>query len=349
MSEKIGRKISSRDFSHILVEMVQGDELYKEETGGRGTKVYYSLTEYSKKKYQLKILSEGEKYEKRRQIYYLLLYYDLYKRDNLITKNHLNKLLRKAGVSFDDLGIATKDDEKYIQKINVGLNDYGNGKSRLLGCLKGIAIGEHFENMGITIAKNSPRYYVVIPGFTVDEFISYLNKLKRNQTPKPFTNNIPLVPYVRYTDYTKDEIIESIGLLHQAGLIGIVFPPIFNEETRYIVSDRRLFRLFFMLKKIHIYEFESIISKILHIEKPSNEDKDWLTYFFGEQHTDLLIAKAYELRKNFHKDKQNQIKIEEIKSGIKKINKQKDALVDNTKESYIDVLQSNILLQDLFE
>lgn len=338
------RKLSSRDFSKILAIMVEENQLTKIDTGKRGTRVYYSLTGHSKEKHELKILGEGERYEKRRQIYHLLLYYDVFKRNNLVTRVQLNKLLKKAGITFDDIDNIENEDRDYVKNYTFLSNSHIENV-KLLGCPKGIAIGEHLENKEETKMKKDTQYYVVTPGFTVEEFISYINKLKKNKEPKPFTNNIPLIPYVYYTNYTKDEITESIKLLRKAGFLRLT-SPIFDGEMRYIIPDRRLFLLFFMLKIIHIYQFELTIAKIIHIGKPNQEDKDLLMYFFDEQKTDVLIAKAHELRKTFPNDNQNSNK-SKIEKAIKELEEQKDVRIVQLKEFYDDILPSNTLLQDL--
>lgn len=276
-----------------------------------------------------------------------MLYYDIFKRNNLLSKNQLDKLLKRANIDFDNISSIEREDEERLKKYNALLGDFRIENVKLLGCPKGIAIGEHLENKGVK-RKNPVRYYVVVPGFTVEEFISYLNKLKKNNAPKPFTNNIPLIPYVYYTNYAKEEITESIMLLHKAGLLRLV-APIFNGEMRYVISDSRLLAIFRMLKLIHICEFELTMGKILYIEKPNDEDKNFLTYFFGEQMSNILIANAHELRKSFQNDDQNNNKLKEIKKGIKELEKKRDVIINQLKETYGHILQSNILLQDLIE
>ena len=187
---------------------------------------------------------------------------------------------------------------------------------------------------------------MVIPGFTEEEFISYLNKLKKNNEPKPFTNNIPLIPYIRYKTYTKEELTESIELLRKAGFLRLV-SPIFNGEMRYVISDSRLLGPFLLLKLIHLYQFELTIGKILHIEKPDEKDKKYLMHFFGKRMSNILIANAYELRKSFQDDNQNNNELKEIKTRVKELGDQRDVVIRQLKEIFGQILQSNILLQDL--
>ena len=117
LNENKDRKLAHRDFSKILSTMVEENLLAKTDEARRGTRVYYSLTEQAKQKHQLKILGEGEKYEKRREIYHLLLYYDVFKRNNLLTKIQLNKTLKRAEIDFDDIFNIEKRRRRESEKL----------------------------------------------------------------------------------------------------------------------------------------------------------------------------------------------------------------------------------------
>lgn len=349
VNEKRERRISDRDFSEALADMVQAGELKKTDTRKRGTKVFYSLTDLSKEKHQLLILGEGEAFEKRRQIYHLILYYEVFKRNDLLTRNQLTRLLKKIDVDFDDISKFEKGEEKYVKEQNDILINHGVRNIRLLGYPKRIAIGEYLTTNGETQTqtKKDPMYYVVVPGFTVEEFVTYIDKLRKWKEPKPFTNNIPLVPYIYYTNYTKDEISESIGLLQRDGLIGFI-PPIFKGELRYVVSDGRLFKLFSIINKIHIFRFGNIDNKICHLEKPNDDDKYWLGYFFGERNSNAIMVNAHGLRKTFLKDnKQKADRIKEIQKKNKELEEQKNLCIAQLIEEFGEILNTNLLLKDL--
>lgn len=349
LNEKRERRISDRDFSKALADMVQAGELKKTDTGRRGAKVFYSLTDLSKEKHQLLILGEGEAFEKRRQIYHLILYYEVFKRTDLLTKNQLARLLKKIDVDYDDISKFEKGEEKYVKEQNDILINHDIRNIRLLGYPKGIAIGEYLTPNGETQTqtKKDPMYYVVVPGFTVEEFVTYIEKLRKRKEPKPFTNNTPLVPYVYYTNYTKDEIIESIGLLQRDGLIEFT-PPIFKGEIRYVVSDERLLRLFSVINKIHIFRFGNIVNKICHLEKPNDDDKYWLRHFFGERNSNAIMVNAHGLRKAFLKDNnQKANRIKEIQKTDKELEEQKNLCISQLHEEFGEILNTNPLLKDL--
>jgi len=95
------------------------------------------------------------------------------------------------------------------------LND-SSFKGRFIGNLNGVIIGEEAKNENF---KDKIKYCVITLGFIKEEFISYINRLRKQKDPRPFVNTIPLVPYIYYTRYPEKEIIESVDLLHKTGLI----------------------------------------------------------------------------------------------------------------------------------
>ena len=80
-------------------------------------------------------------------------------------------------------------------------------------------------------------YYIVLPGFTLEEFISYLKLLKNKTKPRPFCTTITSIPYVHHIHFSKKEITESISSLHKDGLIKTT-NPIIQGEKRFIMMTR---------------------------------------------------------------------------------------------------------------
>ncbi len=345
LTGKLKRNLSHRDFNNVLNMMMKEKLLVKDDnTGKRGYKVYYSLTEQSKKDNRLKILGRGEEFDRRRQIYHLLLYFDVFKRDILLTKRQLYKLLKKIGIDTNIIYSAYNINREHIQYIN-NLRGPFDAKVRFIGEANGVAIGE-VEDVDINAKKNS-KYYVMIPGFTKEEFISYIDNLRKHKDPRPFTEIIPLIPYVYYTRYSKDEIINSITLLNKAGLIRLI-NPVFHGEIRYKITEEAILGLFIHIRRIHQFQFWRITNKIFHMEKPNKKDKDFLTYFFGKRVLDAFIAYAYDSRRNF-KEKYDNKKINEIKEKEKNLEKSLKILIHELNVKYGDVLITNEeLLRGLF-
>ncbi len=101
---KLDYPLSHRDFANCLQAMVSETTLSKfDETGKRGSKVYYSLSETAKQQQQLKILDIDDNYWKRRSLYQILLYFHSFKRGVLLSEKQLKYNLRKIGLRFEEL------------------------------------------------------------------------------------------------------------------------------------------------------------------------------------------------------------------------------------------------------
>jgi len=139
--------------------------------------------------------------------------------------------------------------------------------------------------------------------------------------------------------------MESISLFHKSGLLRLI-TPVFADETRYKITDESLYGLINLIRQIHLLQFSLIITKISHIEKPNSEDIHFLGCFFGERMSNLLIAKANELRrtmKNNHDDE----KINKSLKIIQYCNDNIEIIMQKISKKYNTVLETNELLQDL--
>ena len=79
-----------------------------------------------------------------------------------------------------------------------------------------------------------------------------------------------------------------------------------------------------------------------------NDDIQILELFYGQRGTDLIIAKAHQIRGDpGRKNHGMQLKIEKIKKSIQEDNDALDALLDKLVEVYGNRFKSNELLTDL--
>jgi hypothetical protein len=155
-----------------------------------------------------------------------------------------------------------------------------------------------------------------------------------------------LVPYIYYTKCTKEEIIKSIDLLEEAGLIRLT-SSVFPNETRYKLSDESLHWLSCIIGLIHRCQYEMIITKISYIEKPDIDDIDFLMFLFGKKDSERIIALAHESRKGFQKN-YDRNKVEDIEKNIKVLQYLHKYISNYLVEQYGKVLKDNKLLSDLF-
>ncbi|MGC1133313.1 MAG: hypothetical protein WA941_10850 [Nitrososphaeraceae archaeon] len=121
VEKKLGYSISDNKLRNRLSGMVNDDLLNKYDNSKRGTMVSYSLKERGKRKHQLKILGSNTEVRKRKTLYQLLIFFEMYKRQPLLTKRQLQIFLRKIGSSIDKLE-KLQDDNIHLAPISSILN-----------------------------------------------------------------------------------------------------------------------------------------------------------------------------------------------------------------------------------
>jgi hypothetical protein len=311
-----------------------------DKTGKRGSKIYYSLSENARNQHQLRILKVDKDYETKRSIYQLLIYFHSFKRGELLKRRQLNKKLLEFGLRFEDFQqINRKQNQVSTQIDNIKYTEV----KALLHPVRNIVIMEYRDNENSHLTRNNIVYYLYLPGFTVMEFIMYIKKLARRKEPRPFSHHPPLIPYVYYRNFTDTEIEEAIQLFHKARLIRII-PSIFAGETRYYLSDDSLIRFITIIMYIQELTVHKTFTKLTYIEKPDDNDRQVLGFYFGSKGTDFTIAKAHEIRKDLRKKAGTQI---EGKKIIQEYDNQICSLMNYLDEIYGKRSKLNELLLDL--
>lgn len=285
--DHLGRKLSHRDYTSHLTRMIEEKIIYKQEIEGKKLSQYYVLTESARKQYQLRILGSGEEYEKRLSLYHLLIYFETFKRGQILNDNQLDKLLLRIGTSRDKL-----------KKIDT--TEFNNQL---------ISLEEAYEEpiSEIEIAQLYPKrfanssrkrmYYVLMRGFSVKEFVSYLRKFRNNKEPKPFSRYTAIVPFVRVMKYTPKEVEDAINLLHKEGLLRQITFTAEKVESRFRLANKALIKLIQDFHLIQTLYFYQIVTKTIFIDRPDEEEKNTLAYYFGEKGANLFIAGASNLRR----------------------------------------------------
>jgi hypothetical protein len=103
LAESLGRKVSHRDYSSHLSLMVLDGLLGTEKGEEKKILKRYFLTEKARKMFQLKILGIGSEYEKRLSLYQLLIYYETFKRGQVLTDDQLKRVLKRYGIRRENL------------------------------------------------------------------------------------------------------------------------------------------------------------------------------------------------------------------------------------------------------
>lgn len=280
LAVRLDRKLSHRDYTSHLTKMIEEKIIYKQEIEGKKLSQYYVLTESARKQYQLRIMRSGEEYEKRLSLYHLLIYFETFKRGQILNDNQLDKLLTKIGTSRDKL---TKIEGAYeepisdIEIVPLSSKRFANSSRKLM-------------------------YYVLMRGLSIREFVSYIRKLRNNKEPKPFSRYAAIVPFVRVIKYTPKEVEDAINLLHKDGLLSQITFTVEKVESRFRLANKALIKLIQDFHLIQTLYFYQIVTKIIFIDRPDEEEKNTLVYYFGEKGANRFIAGASNLRRKNLKD-----------------------------------------------
>lgn len=186
-------------------------------------------------------------------------------------------------------------------------------------------------------AANKIRYYIVIPGFSAKEFIKYHRLLKKGKEPRPFTNSRTIIPFIIGAPYTKKEVEYK----YKSCFIQLI-DPVFPDETRYNVTDPSLRDLIYNIWLVRMLDFE-ILSRRLIYHKPTEQDKKYLKLYFNERRSDILIARAYEIRKSHKEEIQQQGEV------ISQLLENRKTLVQNISKKNEKVIREIEILREIVE
>lgn len=189
--------------------------------GKRGYKVYYSPTEKAEQMHILKVLGSDKKVERRKNLYQLLIFFELFKTSNPLTRRQLGNFLKQTGKSIHNLEEA---------KVTTNVTHFIP--------IKGIEIIKWIQS-DLNSESNAAIYHVAIPGFAVKEVDTYLQQLRRGKEPRSNRSYSAItdVPFSLNVNYSEREIAEAIESFRRIGLIKSI-DSIFPGETRYSIADR---------------------------------------------------------------------------------------------------------------
>jgi DNA-binding HxlR family transcriptional regulator len=330
VTDKTRNKVSHRDFSAYLKKMVSENILRKDDSTVRGKRVEYSLTRKALRQSALKILGIDPKVERRKQLYRLLLFYESYKRRPLVSEKQLHIFLKKIGsvaVNLEQLGKWRTHDKTVI----TGFKD-----------VKGIGI------IRLDESKTKPGlYYIVTPGFSVEEFIKYLRMLKRGKDPRPFSSMSSFVPFpVRSVDYTKEEVVDAIESFLQEDLIKPT-APIFPGETRYQISNDSFLGFIRSVWLVRMIDYDLLIARLTYGELMP-EDEKHLSLFVNKKVADKFLAIAYNTRhqQNEENDKKE---IEKKKEFMKQLNDDRKLLLQEITQIYDQLIKENEVAAQIWQ
>jgi hypothetical protein len=186
-------------------------------------------------------------------------------------------------------------------------------------------------------------YYVAIPGFSVEEFITYQRLLKNGIAPRPFSTTFSgtIIPFMFHPSYTKKEVDEAVFSFVESGIIQPI-DPIIPGEKRYDIVDESLRKLAYAIWLVRMVEYELVIRQLLY-DKPTDRDKKYLELYLGKSFADKMIAHAYHLRKSFKEERKKH------KQVIRELLEGREFFVQEITTNFEKVIQENQIVRDIVE
>ena len=185
-------------------------------------------------------------------------------------------------------------------------------------------------------------YYYVLPGFTLEEFVSYLKLLKNKTEPRPFSASITLIPYVRYIHFSKKEIIESISLFHKDGLIKTI-NPIIRGEKRFVMTDNRFRYLSYMIWAIQTIDINLLIGRLI-LKKPTDKEREYLSLYLEDRAVDRALVHAYDIRRRYKKEKDDK-----DKDTYESLQQEREFLVQELMKRCESIMKENEVVRGIME
>jgi DNA-binding HxlR family transcriptional regulator len=318
-TRKSYRHISLDTFNSHIKKMLLEGYIGKDDTGERGKKVYYFLTEKTKQMERLRILNfkskkeiaelnNQSKEERRLSAYIVIFFLGLRYYYPLKTEKELKNFLSEAGVSVNDLVLYSKP--KPLER---------NGKP--------------YERTGwetrsdIIIIK-----YEELTSLTPNKNIFYTYSLP-GQSPREVSLESERI--LAHANITQAEIEDAFKIAQREGILKIVMK--FRNELRYEIADkslvnfiddcRGLFRL--ILKKLQIVWRT--------IRGPNDQEIKWLELIKGRKGADAIRMQAYQQRHSLNKSKRKQLVVS-AKKEIMYFEEEIQEFITNLVESHTNTI-----------
>jgi hypothetical protein len=183
----------------------------------------------------------------------------------------------------------------------------------------------------------------------VNEFISYLKKLKKGKEPRPFPYDASItnVHFIVDVNLSESEVTNAIKSFIDNGLIKLI-NDVFPGETRYDIADESLIKFLKDIWMLYDMDLRILFERIFYCDEIKDEDKNILKLMYGKKTADRIIAIEYNRRKM---TKDQKFKDEE-KASSKFINilaKHRMSLAKNIPKRHQKVIKDYEILNELID
>jgi hypothetical protein len=327
----LGHGLSHRDYNSHLVKMKEENIIYSQKIKGKKKSEYYCLTKIANKLYRLKILGIGKEYERRLSLYHLIIYFEAYKRGQILTSAQLHKFLKRIGISWDKL---RKIDTTHL---NAELSIQAAYEEPVT----------EIEILELTPSKFEiktikPLFYVLMLGVSVTEFLSYMKRIRNGTEPRPFSQYPIIVPFAASIEFTYTEVEESMELLEKANILEPIIYTTNKKDSRMRIADKRLINLIQQLRIIASVYYYKIMMKVGFIDTPDEEEKEVMDYFYGEKRASHFLVFLNARRKEYLKTVTKR-KLQERKRSIKNLTNYLESLVAACGKENEEIIKDELL------
>jgi hypothetical protein len=283
--------LSYRDFERHINRMLQEKRLHKDDSGRKGAKVFFSLTESAIKGHQLEVLGINEKSSKRRILYQLIFLRETHGLDYIIDEQDLDFFLSHIPASRNDLVIDSEDDDEEI------------GTFTYYKPIRGIKIlRRSFLRRSSKESKYKKRetyYDIILPGVSVRDVINP-NLGRRRTFTLPFD----------HINFTEEEVRDGIHKLQNAKLIRPVL--YINDEERYSLVDNEFRRLLDNLYSVHSEKLSLMKLKWM-CEGSTIEEYKQMEFMYGKKKTHEIMNYSYRIRQGIRNEiKENKSLVQQV-------------------------------------
>ena len=339
--QQLNLKISYSTFNKFINNLLEKEIIKKRKVTDSNQIIpstFISLTTKGKNDYNLRILEIQITTNKNRILYQLLLFFQCYKRSNLLSERQFKYFLKKIGLKFENM---EQMDKKELEQINH--HKFFSNVTNSYKTYNNISIGEFRDS--------SKYYYVVLPGFTIEECFDYFKLLQKCAEPRPFSEYSKCleIPYIHFHNFSKKEISDAVQLLKKYGIIKPI-ADIYPGEMRYDICNDSVKEILNDYWFLHIFDFHISFQRLVYNKKPSDADKEYMKLYFGEQKLKHKLALIYDLRKKNKEEFEKEI--QEKYGNIEELKVSRNKIVENI-EKYTGLLTENdiyiiSLVRDLF-
>jgi DNA-binding HxlR family transcriptional regulator len=315
-TRKSYRNISLDTFNSHIKKMLSEGYISKNDTGERGKRVYYFLTEKTKQLERLKILdfkskkeidklSNQSKEERRLSAYIVIFFLGLSYIYPLKTEEELKNFLSEAGVSVNDLVLHWKP-----ERLEWKGKPY---ETTVWKTRSGIIISKYEE---LTPNKNI-FYKYSLPGHSPKEVSLESERI------------------LAHANITQAEIEDAFKIAQREGILKIVME--FRDELRYEIADKSLLDFIcdcWYLFKLILKKLE-IVWKM--IRGPNDQEIKWLELIEGRKHANAIRMQAYQQRHSLNKSKRKQLVVS-AKKEITYLEEEIQESITNLVELHTDTI-----------